>query len=825
MKYLLSVFSVAACMLFSSMAFANLTVPGVFSYDADFVPPTGYLKVVDDIANPQYMVMMQKDTSSPTSYNLAAMQSYVAPTWYAIPTNALRELLISSDGSTSWIYTGDDWFIEAGNWSHRVSDPITTEWDYYLFSSVGTPTNDSDNSSKYFEWTIRWISLGTATIRLVYTSWWSLSPFDRCDTHSWSINIPYQECIGLAYLYTQTDGDNWVYNDGWFGSTDLNTWGALNIFDWHIVTINLAGNNLSGSIVSWLQNLSFLRLLDLNNNELTTVNLSGLTALQWLYLNNNELTTVDLSGLTDLQWLDLSNNELTTVNLSGLTALQWLYLNNNELTTVDLSGLTALQWLHLSNNELTTVDLSGLTALRLLDLSYNELTTVDLSGLTALQWLYLNNNELTTVDLSGLTDLQWLDLSNNELTTVDLSGLTDLQWLDLSNNELTTVDISNNLSLEEAYFSLNQINDFAVADLSEYMDLASIDINENGLCGISDTNLLGFFDAFAGIGWEDQQIFCAVNNAEAIAGDASATITWGPPYAHGNTYDIVDTATIVGYTLSWFPHNGTMSGDNAISSFVPTGLINGVAYNFTLCVIHDNDDNPRTICVTFPPLTPTATVIVTEPSSSGGWGGGGWSTDNCPNWDKSGSYYDGKCDGTNPQAHSSPELPKLKINQIAKKDPIEFCKAADVQSSNAAFEDVQWTTYKSAVDMMVKHCLVQWYSNDGKDFGINNSLKRGELYKIFTRMWLLDFDLNTPWLWWSYGYKTAGATVGLWAGIMDKDQSAPVTQQELLQVTMNYLKHMWVLDESPTLGGKSLWVTRWEFAKFINTVLGLVSTR
>jgi len=80
MKYLLSVFSVAACMLFSSMAFANLTVPGVFSYDADFVPPTGYLKVVDDIANPQYMVMMQKDTSSPTSYNLAAMQSYVAPT-------------------------------------------------------------------------------------------------------------------------------------------------------------------------------------------------------------------------------------------------------------------------------------------------------------------------------------------------------------------------------------------------------------------------------------------------------------------------------------------------------------------------------------------------------------------------------------------------------------------------------------------------------------------------------------------------------------------------------------------------------------------------
>ena len=31
---------------------------------------------------------------------------------------------------------------------------------------------------------------------------------DRCDINSGSINIPYQECVGLAYLYVETNGDD-----------------------------------------------------------------------------------------------------------------------------------------------------------------------------------------------------------------------------------------------------------------------------------------------------------------------------------------------------------------------------------------------------------------------------------------------------------------------------------------------------------------------------------------------------------------------------------------------------------------------------------------
>lgn len=51
---------------------------------------------------------------------------------------------------------------------------------------------------------------------LTHTAW--------CSVNSGSINISYDECISLAYLYDETDGANWTYNSGWFTSTDVATW-------------------------------------------------------------------------------------------------------------------------------------------------------------------------------------------------------------------------------------------------------------------------------------------------------------------------------------------------------------------------------------------------------------------------------------------------------------------------------------------------------------------------------------------------------------------------------------------------------------------------
>ena len=105
----------------------------------------------------------------------------------------------------------------------------------------------------------------------------------------------------------------------------------------------------------------------------------------------------------DLTTLYCHNNNLTSLDVSGLTALTYLQCFTNNLTSLDVSGLTALIYLHCGyNNNLTSLDVSGLTALTNLQCGYNNLTSLDVSGLTALTTLYADSNNLTSLLATGV---------------------------------------------------------------------------------------------------------------------------------------------------------------------------------------------------------------------------------------------------------------------------------------------------------------------------------------------------------------------------------------------------------------------------------------
>ena len=236
-----------------------------------------------------------------------------------------------------------------------------------------------------------------------------------------------------------------------------------------------------------------LRFLDLGNNDLATVDLSGQrtrvgenardSRLYALWLHNNRLTSIDLSGLTALRdrtdgtshpnyvSLRLDRNQLTSVmGLSDLRPGTWsLRLENNRLTSVDLRGAEHLHYLYLNNNPLSsTADLPGLSALtnlRRLHLYETDISSIDLSPFSRLERAFLNDNNLMSVDVTGLDSIQrlWLrgnriagitglrdigdtlislNLRTNRLSSIDLSGLTGLRQLYLSDNRLTAVDVS-----------------------------------------------------------------------------------------------------------------------------------------------------------------------------------------------------------------------------------------------------------------------------------------------------------------------------------------------------------------------------------------------
>ena len=165
--------------------------------------------------------------------------------------------------------------------------------------------------------------------------------------------------------------------------------------------------------------------LDCSYNQLTALNVQGLTALQGLNCEYNQLTALNVQGLNALQWLQCDLNKLTELNVQGCTALQFLQCNRNQLTALNVQGLTALRGLNCDGNWLTVLNMQGLTALQRLNCYGNKLTALDVQGLTALQELECFNNQLAELNVQGCTALKTLKCNHNQLTADAFKTLFD----------------------------------------------------------------------------------------------------------------------------------------------------------------------------------------------------------------------------------------------------------------------------------------------------------------------------------------------------------------------------------------------------------------
>jgi len=86
-------------------------------------------------------------------------------------------------------------------------------------------------------------------------------------------------------------------------------------------------------------------------NDLTGI--QDFTALTRLYVTDNNLTSLDVSGLLHLYKIYCMNNAITNLNVSNNPALTELLCSNNQLTSLDVSNNTSLTQLHCNNNQLS----------------------------------------------------------------------------------------------------------------------------------------------------------------------------------------------------------------------------------------------------------------------------------------------------------------------------------------------------------------------------------------------------------------------------------------------------------------------------------------
>ena len=238
--------------------------------------------------------------------------------------------------------------------------------------------------------------------------------------------------------------------------TWLHATGTVVILKGKITELHCDYNQLTALNV---QGLTALESLNCGYNQLTALNMQGCTALKWLGCHYNQLTALNVQGCTALQRLDCSGNQLTELNVQGLTALKELYCGGNLLTTLNVQGCTALKELKCWANPLTALNMQGLTALQWLDCSFNDhLTALDVQGLTSLQYLACVENRLTALDVQGLTSLQYLTCRDNQLTELNVQGLTALQELGCGDNQLTALNVQGCTALQTLECSSNQLN-------------------------------------------------------------------------------------------------------------------------------------------------------------------------------------------------------------------------------------------------------------------------------------------------------------------------------------------------------------------------------
>ncbi|MEJ2487865.1 MAG: hypothetical protein P8Y68_19285, partial [Anaerolineales bacterium] len=242
-------------------------------------------------------------------------------------------------------------------------------------------------------------------------STWKMIGSSICATVT---DVPQAECEVLRDLYYATGGGAWVDQTGWLESDQVCTWYGISCSSGHITEINLATNNLSGSLTTNFSGLTSLSRLEISGNPGLTGDISTVinhlpTGLNFLILRGNSLAGIippAIANFTNLFELALENNDLSgdlTTIIGYLPAnLYFLYLDGNNFTgtiPTSVSNLTHLGALTVGINQLS-----------------GDLGTIIAALPASLNFLSINDNNFSGTipsSISNLTNLFLLDISQN----------------------------------------------------------------------------------------------------------------------------------------------------------------------------------------------------------------------------------------------------------------------------------------------------------------------------------------------------------------------------------------------------------------------------
>lgn len=138
---------------------------------------------------------------------------------------------------------------------------------------------------------------------------------------------------------------------------------------------------------------------------------------------DGSVLTEDIKDVTSLVMNDKGISSLT--GIEDFSKLDNLWVNDNALTTLDVSQNPLLKFVFAENNQLTSLTVTNLTVLEKLEVSNNEISSLNLTDNSLLQVLGLKNNALSSLDISAINNsiqLNTFSIENNPLSCIQVNA-------------------------------------------------------------------------------------------------------------------------------------------------------------------------------------------------------------------------------------------------------------------------------------------------------------------------------------------------------------------------------------------------------------------
>lgn len=234
---------------------------------------------------------------------------------------------------------------------------------------------------------------------------------------------------------------------------------------------NASGNEIDK--IEFNENLK-LQVLNLEHNNLKSLNIDRLQSLNIIYLQDNPFsstTPLMIGRMPNLMVLEVPqighiSPDFTLKNFPNLRSFDAYH--TISLKTADPTGCPYLQRLSLDMTSVESVDLSKNPELQILNVGDSRVKTLDLSHNPKITQLYISHSSGTvntdvkfeTIDVSHCPELYYFYCGGNNLKELDLRSNPKLFTLSCDRNLLRKLDVSQNPALYSVNVRYNYM-DFA----------------------------------------------------------------------------------------------------------------------------------------------------------------------------------------------------------------------------------------------------------------------------------------------------------------------------------------------------------------------------